>query len=274
MNNSNQINYNQINNTNQNINSNNVKKDNDSKKILSLIVMIAVLMVTTTGATYAYFAISASATNNITGTAATGAIIMTNGTATTAGVPALIAPTSTTYNTLPMVPQISYTGTTNVLQKAFNGASGKDKCVDANGNVICRAYTFAVRNNSTSSVDVRGSITFTASTFHNLRWKLMDSATAVTVSSATAGTSFSATAPIKAVHNSKVYFDTTNVALTPNGGTKQYWLIVWIEEINRDQGANGAEADRDTGTWYATIEFSAFNEAGSAIGGITSTITS
>ena len=189
----------------------------------------------------------------------------------TSANPDLIAPATATYNSLPMVPQYSYVGTTNVLQKALTGASGKDKCVDANGNVICRAYTFTVKNLSSASVDVRGYIQFsygTDSSFSNLRWKLMTSATAVTVSSSTVSSTFSTTAPIAANTGSKVYFDTSNVALTANGGNKQYWLIVWIEETGSNQ------SNSDKGTWYATIGFDAFNESGSSIGGLTSTITS
>lgn len=252
--------------------------DQDSKKIFTMLILVVTLVICTTSATYAYFAIGASAVNNITGTAASASLILTNSTsvnATTNEPPQLIAPATATYNTLPMVPQISYTGTTNVLQSALNGATGKDKCVDDNGNVICRAYTFVVKNLSSAAVDVRGSITFSygaGSTFNNLRWKLMSSATAVTVSSSTASTTFSTTDPIKA-STSKVYFDTSNVDLTSNGGYKQYWLIVWIEEIGEDQGAGASIAKRDVGTWYATIQFEAFNETNTAIGGITSTIT-
>lgn len=245
------------------------REDNDSKKILTLIALIATLMITTTSATYAYFAITSPSNNSMTGTAATAGLIITNSTSSSTGAaPSLIAPTNSTYTSLPMVPQYSYRSSTNVLQKAFNGASGKDKCVDANGNVICRAYTFVVRNTSTAKVNVRGSVTFSfTNTFTNLRWKLMDSATAVTVSSATAGTGFSTTAPIKAT-TSKVYFDTSNVLLSANGGNKQYWFIVWIEETGADQNTT------DKGTWYANISFDVFDTNGSTIGGITSTITS
>lgn len=258
-------------------NINTIKKDNDSKKIFTMLILILTLMVCTTGATYAYFAIGATATNNMTGTAATASLIITNSsTGTAAAAPSLIAPSNVTYTSLPIVPQISYTGSTNVLQKALTGASGKDKCVDANGNVICRAYTFYVRNLSSAAADIRGSIKFSYATnaFHNLRWKLMDSATTVTVSSGTVSSAFSTTAPINASNGTKIYFDTSNVALAKEGGTKQYWIIVWIEETGADQGSSAGTSLQDVGTWYATIQFEAFNEAGSAIGGITSTITS
>ena len=250
-------------------NSGNTKKDNDTRRIITVLIMLLTLMIGTTGATYAYFAINASIGNAVSGTAATASLIITNQPNSTSGnTPSLLAPTVTSYKTKPMVPQISYTGTTNVLQKAFNGKL--DRCVDGNGNVVCKAYTFYVRNLSTATIDVRGSITFGwagVSTFTNLRWKLMEDATAVNVTTSTASTSFSATAPVEA-SLTKTYFDTTNVELTANGGTKQYCLIVWIEETGANQSTS------DNGSWFASIEFEAFDEMNNAIGGVTSTITS
>ena len=49
------------------MNNENVKKDNDTKKIVTLLVLIATVMVTTTGATYAYFALSAISNNTMNG---------------------------------------------------------------------------------------------------------------------------------------------------------------------------------------------------------------
>ena len=135
-----------------------IKKDSDSKKILTLIVLIGVLMITTTSATYAYFAFSATATNNMTGTAATASLVfqLNNNTNTTSGIPSLTAPTNSTYTSKPMIPQYAYNNSSSVLSSALTGASGKDKCVDGNGNVICRVYTFTIRNNSTATVKVNG----------------------------------------------------------------------------------------------------------------------
>ena len=93
----------------------NQKKDHDSKKILTLVILIATLMITTTGATYAYFAISATATNNITGTAATASLAfqLSNSATTTSGTPSLTAPSST-YASKPMVPQYAYNNSTKI----------------------------------------------------------------------------------------------------------------------------------------------------------------
>ena len=233
------------------------KKNNDSKKITALIILIATIVVSTTGATYAYFAFSASLNNTLTGTAAQASIAFKSAcTDNDPTAPSLIAPTNATYTGKPMVPQKAINGSTNVLQKAFAGASGKDKCVDGNSNVICRAYTFKIANCSSATAVLKGRIKFTwaaNSSFSNLKWKLMDSATSVTAASGNAGT---------AATTSFQNFS-TNISLAQNA-TKQYWLIIWIEETGAVQNST------DYGTWYGTLEF-VNNVDGS---GITSTIAS
>ena len=241
----------------------NQKKDRDSKKILTLVILIATLMITTTGATYAYFAISATATNNITGTAATASLAfqLSNSATTTSGTPSLTAPSST-YASKPMVPQYAYNNSTNVLAKAFTGTSS-NKCVDGNGNVICRVYTFTIRNNSTAVAVVNGKIKFTNPT-PNLKWALMTNATTVpTITSTT-------DSDIKSASTSEATF-ASSLSLNPSGGSsstsaasgsyKQYWIIFWINETG--------SSHTDSGTWSATISFTSSNGSG-----ITSTITS
>lgn len=235
---------------------NNTEKNHDSKKITTLIVLIVTLLVCETGATYAYFALSATSENTLTGTTATASLEFKNAEGTATTTPTLIAPTNATYIANRMVPQKSLNGTTNVLQKAFNGATGKDKCVDANNNVICHAYTFTIRNSSTATAVIKGQVKFTwgaSEAYDNLKWKLMDSATAVTVASGNIGTT--------ATKDTWQNF-VTSVSLAPNAA-RQFWIIVWIEETGTIQNTT------DKGTWLASVQF-INNIDGS---GITSTIT-
>ena len=181
----------------------------------------------------------------------------------------MIAPAITANQDKPMVPQYSFKGS-NILDDAYTGAG--DKCVDHNGNVICKAYTFVIKNKSTAKLNVKGKIRFnydgTTNKFTNLRWKLMtNNGETVNVSTQTASATFSDTAPIIA-GNDYVNFDTTVVPLAANGGNKQYWLIVWIEETGNDQSSD------DKGTFNGQITFDVFDNAGNAVGGITSTNTS
>lgn len=265
---------------------NNTQNNSDSKKITSILILIATLMVVTTGSTYAYFAISATSNTTITGTAASGDIAFQLGNSATAnsGQPSLVVPVNSAnynYSTFPMVPQKSLNGTTNVLQKAVTGVhpnqeSGSTvyQCVDSNGNAICRVYTFTIRNNATSSVVVNGRIYFDGiTTFPNLKWALMTSATNVTVSSSsnirTPLTSANCTTSTS-TSTTNCWFEVSKT-LKPSGGAsvanaaagsyQQYWIVVWIEETGTTQ--------TDSGTWTATVAFTSSNGTG-----ITSTITS
>ena len=110
---------------------NNINKNGDSKKIVILIVLIATLMLGTTGATYAYFALTATNSSTITGTAATTSLELT---VTQAALKS--------GNTGVMVPQKEA-----ALATAMNSTN---KCVDGNNNVICKVYTITVTNKTQS----------------------------------------------------------------------------------------------------------------------------
>jgi len=225
------------------------KNNGDSKKIYSLLVLIAIVMVTTTGGTYAYLALSATATNKVTGTVASGNL-------TFSAEPSIVSP-NTTYASKPMVPQYAYNNSKNVLQLAVtggkpSGSSSAVPCVDGNGNVVCKVYTFTIKNSSTATVVIDGKIKFTSPSA-NLKWANMTSATAVTISSASDSNIHKAT-------TSDVAFN-SNLSLTA-GATKQYWIVFWIQELG------GTTAQTDSGTWTATISFTSSNGTG-----ITSTIS-
>lgn len=225
------------------------KSNGDSKKIYSLLILIAIVMITTTGGTYAYLALSATATNKPTGTVASGNL-------TFSAEPSIVSP-NTTYASKPMVPQYAYNNSKNVLQLAVNGgkpsgSSSAVPCVDDNGNVICKVYTFTIKNSSTATVVIDGKIKF-ASPSENLKWANMTSANAVTISSASDSNIHKAT-------TSDVAFN-SSLSLTA-GATKQYWIVFWIQELG------GSTAQTDSGTWNATISFTSSNGTG-----ITSTIS-
>ena len=270
---------------------NNVKSDNDTKKITFVLVTILVLMVTTTSATYAWLALTATATNNITGTVASGGLAfqLSNNANTTSGVPSLIKPTGSAYTSAPMIPQLAYSGSTNILQKAVTGVkptggSAVVPCVDSNGNVVCRVYTFTIRNNATAKVQVNGRIYFTNAPT-NLRWALMTNATTVAVTGTTTDKNFRSPktsancAATTATTDTDCWFDIgsdesdgiVGRTLAPSGGAsstsaasgsyRQYWIVFWINETGAVQN--------DSGTWTATIAFTSSNGTG-----ITSTINS
>ena len=232
------------------------KNNGDSKKILTLIILIGVLMVTTTGATYAYFALTVSNTTTVTGTAATTGLSLS---VTEAALKSS--------NTGVMVPQLS--------TAVGTAMTSSNQCVDGNGNIVCKVYTITVTNSSTSNVVVNGTIKFTATTAvstgtTNLKWKRVaatqSAGTSTTgsysdVSATTAETDLiSGTACTPSSSSSGC----TDVALgksTASNKSQTYYIVVWINETG--------SAQTDSGTWKATIKFEGDNGKG-----VTSTITS
>lgn len=230
-----------------NIKSNEIEKNNDSKKILTLIILIVTLMVCTTSATYAYFALSA--TNNVaTGTAATASLTLT----------VTQAALKSNTNTGVMVPQKE-----SALGTAMNSTN---KCLDANSNIICKVYTIVIKNNSTAAVKVKGTIQFSGNgSMPNLKWRRASNTTSLgSLVSVAVGNNTTTLWDIPAgtacsVSNG-VDSGCTAVSLAANGGSSTYYIVVWINETGASQA--------DTGTWRGTIKFEGQNGTG-----VTSTIT-
>ena len=149
------------------------------------ITMIVVLSFSVIGATYAYFAISESNNNTITGEAATVNLTLNV---------EKIFPTETSENTGVMVPQLSTSGSaTSALSNAL-----KSGCVDANANVVCQVYKIVIQNiGGTATQVVDGSVSFYGdaaltenvhTTMPNLKWKLITSANPTTPANSVLGT--------------------------------------------------------------------------------------
>lgn len=236
---------------------NNGRGNRNSKRIFITVTLILLLIISTTGATYAYFAISASNSTVVTGTTASVGLTLNVSEATLK-----------TPNTGVMVPQLA-----TAIGSAINNTN---KCVDANGNIVCKVYEITITNNSTAAVEVNGTIAFASGTSgvtlaSNLKWRRIESATAL--SSTTTG-SYAATGVTAATATTDL---TTGTACTVGSGTgctpislgangsQKYYIVVWINEISTgDQSA--VDGDR---TFVGTINFTASNGKG-----VTSTITS
>lgn len=233
------------------INNETVKKDNDTKKIFTLIILIFTLMVGTTGATYAYFALTA--TNNVaTGQAATASLTLNVTEAALGGT------SSGATKTGKMVPQ-------NV--EALGTAMGTNyKCVDGNGNTVCKAYTITVTNGSTAAVRIIGTIQFSGNTsMPNLSFRRTTSVTALgSYTTSSVGNSAAlwdiVTTGSTCTVGSASTAGTCTVVELAAGASTTYYIVVWIEETGSTQ--------TDTGTWRGTINFQGENGTG-----ITSTIT-
>ena len=217
-------------------------QSSDSKKIITLVVLILTVMVCTTSATYAYFALAPATNSAVTGTAASASLSLS----VTKNFP-------TKANTGVLVPQKEA-----ALASAMGSTYG---CVDGNTNIVCQVYTITVTNNSSAQVVVNGTIAFANSTkMPNLKWRK-------TTNTTTLGSNAT-----NAANTTSEQSLASNVTLKKggsgaSGNTATYYIVVWI---NAQLDSSGKEvAQTDTGTYTATVKFTSSNGTG-----ITSTITS
>lgn len=224
------------------MNDNIKSQNNDGKGITLITVGILTIIVAIAGATFAFFQVTAT-NNNITGESAYVANNLE-----------LKVTLSSTAATGKLVPQLEKTGTTNILQKAVTGATGKGSCIDANGNTICKVYTITVTNKTSTKFYVTGTLSLDAANMTNLKW--------ATGTSATAGFDGTSTTT---VHPKNYTSLVSNVELA-GGASKSYFIVVWISET-------GA-AQTDSGNFTGTVTFNGYSTSGTTVSGITSTIRS
>ena len=224
------------------MNDNIKSQNNDGKGITLITIGILTIIVAIAGATFAFFQVTAT-NNNITGESAYVANNLE-----------LKVTLSSTAATGKLVPQLEKTGTTNILQKAVTGATGKGSCIDANGNTICKVYTITVTNKTSTKFYVTGTLSLVAANMPNLKW--------ATGTSATAGFDGTSTTT---VHPKNYTSLVSNVELA-GGASKSYFIVVWISET-------GA-AQTDSGNFTGTVTFNGYSTSGTTVSGITSTIRS
>ena len=222
-------------------------------KVFVLIVAIATLVISITGATYAFFALSVSNNNTITGNTATTSLTLS-----------VVEQELKTPNTGVMVPQLS-----SAIGTAMNTTN---KCVDTNGNIVCKVYKITVTNGSTAAATINGTIKFTSFATSNLRWRRAASAT--TLSADTTG-SYAASAVSVTIDAETDLISggacvpsagtatCTDVTIAA-GGHEDYYIVVWLFETGSEQQATDSGKKFD-----ATVKFE-----GADGRGITSTITS
>ena len=239
---------------------NNFKSDgNNKKKITFLAIAVMILMIATTGSTYAYFALSASNATAVTGTTANVSLSLS-----VAEQPMGGTKSGSTVSGK-FVPQLS---------SAIGTAIGNNyKCIDENGNTVCKVYKITVTNGSDAGALVNGTIKFTSyNNTQNLRWRRIQSPT--TLASAVTG-SYLASGVTVAVGTETDLISggtcvpsgnstsCTDISLAPSGH-EDYYIVVWLFETGDDQ----TDVDSNK-TFLATIKFEGANGQG-----ITSTITS
>lgn len=199
-------------------------KENNRKvqnaPLIYAVIGVAVLVVAIAGSTFAYFSASATAENKIVGTAATVGLELTLEDVSAKATGKLIPLDEAN------------------LTKAAVGDGTNGACVDKNSNTVCKIYKITATNTSTATAILSGTVNIkadTGSTFTNLKWNKMTSAT---VPGATATASF----PIATTAL------TTNESYTA-GASKTYYIMVYINNLNSNQSA------QDTGSFTGTVSF-------------------
>lgn len=216
------------------------------------IILILTLLFSITGATYAYYAISATNSNTIMGSAATVNLTLNVD---------KVFPTEESTNTGVMVPQLSTSGNaTSPLATAL-----KNGCVDANQNIVCQVYKIHIKNDGgTATQVVDGSVFFygdaamttdVSTSMPNLKWKLITSADATTPSNSVLGTNEDRVANYQ--EN-----DFVNDLILSTNTENTYYMIIWINETTEDQPTDQGKS------FYGKIKFDSSNGTG-----VTSTFT-
>ena len=217
-----------------------------------LITLIMVLFFCITGATYAYFAISAVDNTTITGAAATVNL--------TLDVKKIFPVTDD--NTGVLVPQLS----TSASASSPLSTALKSGCVDANKNVVCQVYRISIQNKGGSATQVvDGKILFYSdatlktnvhTAMPNLKWKLIDSVDAVTPANSVLGSR----SDLEANDNSSNGKFVSSLSLATNV-VRNYYVIIWINETGADQTDKSTSIDNPK-VFYGKVQFDSSNGTG------------
>lgn len=198
-----------------------MNENNNGRGLFYGVIGVATLIVAIIGATFAYFSVSASITNNSDIAGSTVNVSETTITGTL---------TRVTQSTVAMVPL-----KTEDLQKGITGENGQ-QCIDKNGAKVCDIYTLTINNSSDAPVSLAGDLTITATNMADLRWSLLESTTSATGATA------------KDVNDTVIV---ANELLAANDGSKTYYFVIWFNETEENQNAQAGKSYTGTVTFTA-----------------------
>ena len=181
----------------------NQKQRQGGNGILLGILAVATLLVTITGATFAYFTASVSGSAAVTAQSYKFDMTLTV---------AKVNPSTTPSKGDKLIPLAS----TDIATAITNG------CIDSNGYAVCNIYELTFTNSGSGSVTLSGSLTPSTNTFSNLKY----STTAIGGAKSTLSTG-------NAISTSAVTTGFTSLTI-PTGTSKMY-LMLYINNINSNQ---------------------------------------
>lgn len=200
-----------------------MNENNNGRGLFYGVIGVATLIVAIIGATFAYFSVNASITNN---NGISGDTVELSDT-TIAGTLTRVTP-----STVSMVPL-----KTEELQRGITGEGGQ-KCIDENGAKVCDIYTLTINNTSNAPVSLAGNLTITATDMADLRWSLLESPDSATGATA------------KEVSDTVIV---ANEVLAAKTGTKTYHFVIWFNETELNQNTQAGKS------YTGTVAFSAAN---------------
>ena len=203
------------------------KNERKGQGTFYMIIAMLTLIVAIVGATFAYFSLQASDENTVKGNAAKVGLSLEVRKVSVDASGDLIPLDET------------------LLEKAIAGDSATENqmCVDKNGNTVCQVYEVKVTNEGTAATAVNGTLTLSAETITNLKWQIMtDQDTPVTDSG-----------QFKTADNTEI---ATNDTIEANPGSKTYYIMIWIDEIESEQN------DSDTGAFTGVVSFTSADGSG------------
>lgn len=201
----------------------------ETRKNLSLILIIILLLMTVIGGTFAYYAFSANNGSILTGN-------MGN-----------VKLSLTVTKILPNTNDVD-----NILVTNFNelADSLNDSCTDIDGEfALCQLYKVNLSNDATGiNTNVKGSISFNNETVPNLSWiSLGNSYSSDTpYTSAMLGESFNTA--------SSTFTNFVDSYLLASGSNVDFYILVWVNESEEEQ--------TDEGMYSGTVRFEDANGNG------------
>jgi len=229
-----------------------INKKNKNKLIIIPVIAVLSLIVAIASATYAFFSATVISGQYITGTSAS------------VDNPLELLINQVSAGTGLLIPMED-----SLIQSYVSGSIGHDKCIDGNGDTVCKVYSIKVTNNSNVGVNITGSLSFTAPNMPNLKWAKGTSAITgfPTNNNGPFYSSFNTFVTNNATTTQTTFLDDTLLGSVSSGNnTKTYYISVWISEIG--------SAQSDNGLFVGTASFSVYTKTTNGnenLGGISST---
>lgn len=204
----------------------NIKNNNKNIIIISVAIMVVLILVA--GATFAYFAFTASNNTTITGD---------------------VGKVDLSLSVVKVLP--NSTGVDDLLLANFNDLAGNlnNKCLYSDGvYALCQVYKITLTNKTGAvNTKVKGSLSFDNTESPNLSWIRLDNySSSKTYVSSDMGSTYNTA--------SSEYKNFVDSYLLKSGNSVDYYIVLWVNESE--------ESQTDMGSFTGTVRFEDENGKG------------